>query len=65
MKKIARTLCLIWWGNIRMRWDTAFYRMQLETGKAGENKPRIYSRGRGAAAGGAVKACGGKERSIV
>ena len=33
-----------------MRWNTAFYRMQLETGKAGENKPRIYSRGRGAAA---------------
>lgn len=25
-------------GNIRMRWNTAFYRMQLETGKAGENK---------------------------
>ena len=23
-------------GNIRMRWNTAFYRMQLETGKAGE-----------------------------
>ena len=40
-----------------MRWNTAFYRMQLETGKAGENKPRIHSRGRGAAAGGAVKAC--------
>ena len=34
-------------GNIRMRWNTAFYRMQLETGKAGENKPRIHSRGRG------------------
>ena len=29
-----------------MRWDTAFYRMQLETGKAGENKPCIHSRGR-------------------
>lgn len=65
MKKIARTLCLIWLGIFGCSWDTAFYRMQLETGKAGENKPRIHSRGRGAAAGGVVKACGGKERSIV
>ena len=31
-------------GNIRMRWNTAFYRMQLETGKAGENKPRIFQK---------------------
>ena len=23
-------------GNIRMRWNTAFYRMRLETGKAGK-----------------------------
>lgn len=52
-------------GNIRMRWDTAFYRMQLETGKAGENNLAFTVVDEARLPEELLKLVAGKERSIV